>query len=267
MRCLFELFSNQAKEDGFLIIANFFLNLADLKKELAKWSYLLLKKIENKNSLKIPSSLFGDIPSIEKTYDNLTVALREQLKAWREIYPNFAEIAHKEALNEISSRLIFIAERERKAYEILQILDNAFDNKSLLKKESIPLWECQGCGFQISIENLPEDWLCPSCGQLKSYFQKKYLSFVQDEQIIWECMECGDQVIMEELPNNWKCIICGKPKSYFKRKSLDLLIGQKSSYLIKSREQAFWYCPSCGNKAKINLPLDFKCPKCGYKMD
>ena len=267
MRFLYELFSNKAKEEGFLIIANFFLNLAALKKELTKWSYLLLKKIEKKNSLKLPSFLFKNIPSIGKTYDNLTFALREELKAWNEIYPNFAEIAHKESLNEISSRLIFIAERERKAYETLQILDKSFENKSLLKKESILLWECQGCGYQISIEKLPEDWECPSCGQLKSYFQKKYLSFAQDEQIIWECMECGDQVIMDELPNNWKCIKCGKPKSYFKRKSPDLLIDQKFSYLIKSREQAFWYCPSCGNIAKINLPLDFKCPKCGYKMD
>jgi len=267
IRSLYEIFSRKANEEGFYAISDFFEDSAQQKKQHANWSYKMLQKIKKNNNLIGSFMEFEAIPALGTTSENLETALRIQDREWRVLFSEFSNAAKQEGLDEISSRFAFISEREKKTYEMLKILISSFDDNTFLKKERITLWECQGCGFQIAMETLPEDYICPSCGQLKSYFQKKYLSLSQEEKIIWKCMECGEEVTIKELPDNWKCISCGKPKSYFKRKPLISSDDQKPSYSIKSSPEAFWRCPLCGNKTLIDLPSDFKCPNCGYETD
>lgn len=38
------------------------------------------------------------------------------------------------------------------------------------KKKTV--WKCEICGYEVEIENLPDDYVCPICGRDKSYFKK-----------------------------------------------------------------------------------------------
>jgi rubrerythrin len=267
LRSLYEQFSAIADKEGFPMIATFFNNSANLKKEHAKWSYMMFQKILQKDLTESYIVTFDDIPPINSTYENLNNAFRIEEKVFHKRIPHCIEAANKQECDEISMRLEIIQRRIREAYQSLKIIIEGFDNISLLQKEDLFFWECQGCGFKISQESLPEDFVCPSCGQLRLYFQKKYLMFTPKEKIVWQCMECGNEVVMERLPNNWTCISCGKPTSYFKRKSSVSSDLQTSSYGMKRKGKAYWRCPSCGNKEETDLPLDWKCPKCGYKNE
>ncbi len=39
------------------------------------------------------------------------------------------------------------------------------------------MWECELCKYEykgeVPFEDLPEDWVCPICGQPKTVFHKK----------------------------------------------------------------------------------------------
>jgi rubredoxin len=74
-------------------------------------------------------------------------------------------------------------------------------------------------------------------------------------------MECGYEVGIEELPEDWKCVSCSRSKAYFKRKSI-----KPKDYRIYSREpeKAHWVCLECGNEEEIDMPVGWKCPKCGF---
>lgn len=78
---------------------------------------------------------------------------------------------------------------------------------------------------------------------------------------IWECMECGYEIMVEELPNDWKCASCGRSKAYFKRKTRK---QKQESISVKTTEKALWVCLECGNEEEINMPVGWKCPKCGF---
>ena len=41
-----------------------------------------------------------------------------------------------------------------------------------LKQEKINIWKCNICGYEVEIDELPDDYKCPICGQPKSEFTK-----------------------------------------------------------------------------------------------
>ena len=132
----------------------------------------------------------------------------------------------------------------------------------------IIFWKCLACGYEVGIDELPNDFNCPSCGHMGSYFQRKSIQLVPDEKSLtqkeisgWVCMECGYEVPLDELPEDWKCGSCGRSKAYFKRK-----VFKTKDYEIQSipSEKAHWICLECGNEEEIDMPIGWKCSKCGF---
>ena len=148
------------------------------------------------------------------------------------------------------------------------MLRDLVNNNAFSRKNMFTFWKCMSCGYEVAINELSEDYSCPSCGHFKSYFQRKSLHLVPDERSLeqrdvsgWVCMECGYEAAFEVLPDDWKCVSCGRSKSYFKRKIL-----KPKDYIISSteREKAHWVCLECGNEEEIDMPVGWKCPKCGF---
>lgn len=269
LRFLYEQYAYTAEQEGFPNIASFFKEMAEVKKEHIRWIYILILKSKKVKETRYFSNITFDLEHcypIGTTSENLYTAFNAEKTILNELNAKLLEMKQKENLVREIIPLNTILKSEKKTLETLKILVNIFDNKPLRKKQEISFWECQGCGFKISIYELPEDWICPSCGQLASYFQKKYFNLIYEEHVIWKCMECGDEVSLQTLPDSWRCLSCGKKKPYFKRKATTLTDLQTTSYSFKSREKAIWKCPSCGAKTEINLPLDWSCPDCGFEM-
>jgi len=314
MISLYKIFSRKAAQEGYNLISNFFEDISNNKQQNAYWTYMMLQKLDHLQNIEESSVKFEDIPSVGTTSENLTTAVKIEDYEWRIMYDDFANTAREEGFDEIASRLQLISDRERKFFERFKIFSSLFSDKKLMRNQSIVVWECQGCGFQIAKETLPEDWVCPSCGHLKSYFEKKFLNYATGDRNLWICMECGEEVNMENLPRDWKCPNCGRPNEYFRRKKSDNVKDNifslpksewecmecgntaiamdelpddwkcincgasksyfrrisskpsKTTYSIKRREKAMWYCPSCGKEVEIDLPPNWKCPSCGFSV-
>lgn len=86
----------------------------------------------------------------------------------------------------------------------------------LLKRKEKTIWICMECGFEVVLDELPDNWKCPACKRSKEYFKRKPI-IVKEERIskrekaTWVCLECGNEEEVD-LPYEWKCSVCGYPK-------------------------------------------------------
>ena len=88
---------------------------------------------------------------------------------------------------------------------------------------SKPVYKCKTCGFEykgsVPFEDLPDDWVCPICGEPKKNFVKVEANKPKASSSVYKCRTCdhvydGD-IPFEDLPSNWVCPVCGEPKSNF----------------------------------------------------
>lgn len=270
-RTRYEIYAEVARKENYLLISRTFNDLATQKKERAIWLYKLLRQLKKDEILE---DLVVDI-KISSTYgttiENLEASINEQNEIWENLYPNFANTAKMEGYVEISNKFKEFAQTERNLSQRLKMFLNLITSNSFSEKSTITFWKCLACGYEVAIDELNDNFNCPSCGHFKSYFQRKSLNLIVDEKLIkkkessgWVCMECGYEVNLEELPDDWECASCGRSKAYFKRKTL-----KSKNYEIESipREKAHWVCLECGNEEEIELPAGWKCSKCGFPKE
>jgi len=259
----YELYAAIAKKEEIPLISKIFKDIADQKREYAKWSYVILHKLGKQEEfgkilLTIESStVYGT------TIDNLTSAIEDEFFQWNERYPKFTQIAKKEDFLEIGKKLADIAKDEKNHYHRFQMLLELVKNNRLLNQQEIKIWKCLECGYEIAKDELNDNFQCPSCDHLKPYFQKLILKLDQDsdkDKIYWVCMECGYEAIMNELPNRYNCPTCGRSKAYFRRKSSKYKDNHVS---LKKTEKAIWTCLDCGNEEEVEMASNWECPKCG----
>ncbi|MFX1418433.1 MAG: rubredoxin-like domain-containing protein [Promethearchaeota archaeon] len=268
MRIRYEIYADVARKENYLLISKILKEFATQKKENAIWLYNYLRKLKRDEifedlvvEIKIPTT-YG------KTIENLEALIFEEDEIWQNQYPNFADIAKVEGYIDIANKFKEFTQLERNLSQRLKMFLNLINSNFFTEKNTITFWKCLACGFEVAMDELPNDFECPSCGHLKSYFQRKSLHlFLEEKSAIqkkvsgWVCMECGYEVAVDELPDDWKCTSCGHSKAYFKRKVL-----KPQQYIIKSieTEKARWVCLECGNEEEIEMPPDWKCPKCGF---
>jgi rubrerythrin len=267
-RTRYELYARIAKREEFPIIAKIFKDFSKQEKENAYWTFVMLqqfKKEEDVESIKV--EIKSPI-TYGTTSENLESAIREEEEEGFRLYPNFANIADDEGYTDIAIRLREVAKVEKNHLYRFKTLLRLVQESVFFNNEQIIVWKCMECGYEEITEILEDNFSCPICGHLKSYFQKEIFDLVHQNLIkkeekasIWVCMECGFEVVLNKLPDNWKCPSCKKSKEYFKKKPI---LPKK---LLKSdlkREKAIWVCLQCGNEEKIDLPSNWKCSVCGY---
>lgn len=260
----YELYALTAKKEGYLIISQIFKELANQRREAANWGYITLQdlnKDEDLEELKVEietSIVYGT------TIENLKSSIKETNMQWREIYPNFVQIAKNEGFVNVAQRLIEIEENKKDEQYRFRMLLELVRNKTFLNQDKLIVWKCIECGYEIASDELDEKFVCPSCNHLKPYFQKYIVSLTQENEsrkTTWRCMECGYEVIMLELPLSFKCPSCNRSKEYFQRKPLKYSNYQNT---LGHSEKALWTCLECGNEEEIEMPEDWQCSICGY---
>jgi YgiT-type zinc finger domain-containing protein len=267
-RSRYELYADIAKNEGLFLISKTFLDFAEERKYIAYWFYKMIQELGKKENL---NSLRLDIKSpypLRSTLENLEYAIKGENEEWQNLYPQFSNAAELDGYRRLVKKFKELIQTGKTHSQRLNLFLNLIKNNTLSKEKSFQFWKCLACGYEVALEELTNSLICPSCGHDKSYFQKKVLQILPDKKSLekkqitgWVCMECGSEVAMEELPDNWKCVSCGKPKAYFKKKIL-----KSFNYQIYSgqREKAQWICLECGNKEEIDMPVDWKCPKCEF---
>jgi rubrerythrin len=159
-----------ASKEGFEeISANFFLT-ADQEAEHAKWLMRMINDLKKDDqALEIDSA---EVPTVVgTTEENLKAAIDGENYEFTSMYPEFADTAEEEGLQEVANRLRAIAEAEANHEDrYKKFLKNLQENKVFEKNEEVT-WQCRKCGYRHTGKEAVKE--CPSCGHPQAYFEVK----------------------------------------------------------------------------------------------
>jgi rubrerythrin len=166
-RMRYTYYASAAKKEGFLQIADIFLETAENEKEHAKLFYKqLLSNGMNESVIEINA---GYPVGLEDTIKNLEYAANGEQEEWEDLYPTFANIADEEGYPEIANVFRGVAEVEaRHEARYRKLLANVKEHK-VFKKDGKVFWICKNCGHIVEDIEAPE--VCPVCAHGQQYFE------------------------------------------------------------------------------------------------
>ena len=173
----YTFFSSIAKKEGYVLISRIFLETADQERIHGLNYYKMLqqfKKEENFDDFKVNEmypTTYGD------TTENLQSAVNGETMEFTELYPDLADTAEKEGYPEIAKRTRAIARAEQHHAERYDKLLKIVGDDIFFKRGKKVVWVCLECGFEIELNEIPKDYLCPSCSNPRAYFAKKCEDF------------------------------------------------------------------------------------------
>lgn len=166
-RTRYTYYAGTAKKQGFVQIANLFMETAEQEKEHAKKFHKLLAADLNGEAIEITSSF--PVALYDDTLKNLKAAAAGEHEEWTEGYPEFAKVAEEEGYPAIAAIFKKIAEVEKR-HEIRynKLIEN-IENDKVFKKDEVVLWKCTNCGYIYEGKEAPK--ACPACAHPQSYFE------------------------------------------------------------------------------------------------
>lgn len=156
-------FASKAGEDGYMQIADIFLETADQECEHA----LRFFKFFNGGELEITWSFPAGV--IKSTYDNLIAAADGERYEHTEMYPGFAKIAREEGFKRAAEtwEAISVSEKQHeKRYR--EIAGNIKADRVFARVEEV-VWRCRNCGYLHTGKEAPDK--CPACVHPRGYFE------------------------------------------------------------------------------------------------
>jgi rubrerythrin len=166
-RMRYTYYSSIAKKEGFVQIANIFLETAEQEKEHAKRFYKFLKEDFIDEAIEIQASFPVSFHS--ETIKNLKAAAAGENEEWTDLYPSFAKVADEEGYPIIATvyrEITKVEERHEIRYN--KLAKNIEDGKVFKKEESV-LWKCGNCGYIYEGAEAPK--VCPACAHPQGYFE------------------------------------------------------------------------------------------------
>lgn len=158
-------FASAAKKEGYVQIADIFLETADQEREHAK---RMFKFMDGGCSEVAPGAQypFGIIGTTEQ---NLTSAAAGEHEEHTLLYPNAANIAREEGFEPIAKmyEAICVAEKQHEK-RYLDLLHNIQEDQ-VFKREGKVVWRCRNCGYLHIGTEAPE--ICPACIHPQAYFE------------------------------------------------------------------------------------------------
>lgn len=152
-RTKYTYFASKAKKDGFVQIANLFMETAENEKEHAKIWFKLLND------------------GIKDTATNLKDAAAGENYEWTDMYAEFAKDAREEGFAHIAYLFEEVAKIEKEHEErYLKLLENV-EGGLVFSRDEEKIWKCSNCGHIVIGKDAPE--VCPVCSHPRAYFEIK----------------------------------------------------------------------------------------------
>ena len=166
----YTFFASKARKEGFLQIADIFLETAEQEREHGSWFYKLAVALKEKegvsaNSVKLEEA--DVFVAVGSTMENLKFAVEGETHEYTVDYPMFAKIAAEEGYPEVAAKFASIAVAERHHAERYQKLYDQLDLGTLRVKEEQVEWVCTKCGYAYKGKVPLKE--CPSCGHDETY--------------------------------------------------------------------------------------------------
>ena len=156
-------FGGQARKDGFVQIADIFIETAEQEKEHAKRFFKFLEGGELEITAAFPAGVVG------ATLDNLKAAAAGEHHEHTSMYPGFARVAEEEGFKDVAAafRAVSVAEKQHEK----RYLDLAANIEAgrVFKRSSPVTWRCRNCGYLHVGAAAPD--LCPACLHPQAHFE------------------------------------------------------------------------------------------------
>jgi rubrerythrin len=156
-------FAGQAKKDGYVQIADIFLETADQEKEHAKRFFTFLEGGEVEISGAFPAGVVGT------TLENLKAAAEGEHYEQTEMYPGFAKVARDEGFEAVAMVFENIAVAERQHEKRYRDLAANIEAGRVFKRDTAVVWRCRNCGYLYEGPEAPLS--CPACAHPQAHFE------------------------------------------------------------------------------------------------
>ena len=166
-RTRYTYYASVAKKEGYLQIADIFMETAENEKEHAKlFMKALIKGGLNEEVVTINA---GYPVAYNDTLKNLGYAADGEKEEWTDLYRKFAEVADEEGFKDAAQvfRKVGLVEKHHEAR--YRKLIESVKNHTVFKKDGKVQWICKNCGHVI--ENIEAPETCPVCDHPQMYFQ------------------------------------------------------------------------------------------------
>lgn len=167
----YTIYAKIAKKEGFEQISEIFLETADQEREHAKWLMRMIEGLKGKSEENY-SELGVDVsvPTVVgTTEENIKAAAEGENYEHTTMYPEFANVAEREGLEQIAKRLRSIAIAEKHHEDRYRKFLKQVQSESVFERKEETTWVCRKCGYTHKGKTPPD--ACPSCGHPKNYFQ------------------------------------------------------------------------------------------------
>ncbi|MHA1914904.1 MAG: rubrerythrin [Promethearchaeota archaeon] len=175
----YTFFSKVAKKEGYVLFSEIFLETANQEKVHGSWFYKMLQGLkteENFDEMKVlPDAGFPTTHG--NTIYNLKSSITGENLEWQTLYPDIAETAEKEGYLDIANRVRGIMSAEKHHAERYGKLLKLIGDDAFFKRGKKIVWICLECGYEVELDELPENWKCPSCSHSRAYLRKKNEDF------------------------------------------------------------------------------------------
>lgn len=167
----YTLYSKTAKKEGYEQLADIFLVTADNEREHAKWLFRLIQELKEDSGEDLEAlTVEAEAPLIlGTTADNLIAAIAGEHYEYSEMYPEFADVAEDEGLDDIAVRLRAIGRAEEHHEERYKKLLEEVEVGAMFKKDEEVKWICRKCGYVHTGMQPPEK--CPACDHPTKYYE------------------------------------------------------------------------------------------------
>jgi rubrerythrin len=169
----YTFYAKVAKKEGFEQISDIFLLTAENEREHAKWLFRMIDELRQKIPEK-PDELNVEAAApltLGTTAENLAAAIAGENYETTTMYPEFADVAKAEGLDEIARRLRMIAASEAHHEERYRKLLANVEKGTVFTKDTNVMWVCRKCGYVHEGKEPPVK--CPVCDHPRAYFEIK----------------------------------------------------------------------------------------------
>ncbi|MBS7352384.1 MAG: rubrerythrin family protein [Muribaculaceae bacterium] len=144
-------YASKAKKDGYVQIADLFMETAGNEREHAKLWFKLLHD--------------GAVPD---TMTNLADAAAGENYEWTDMYATFAKEAREEGFEQIANLFEGVAAIEKRHEERYRKLLKNIEDKVVFSRDGDCIWQCLNCGHIHIGKEAPK--VCPVCAHPQAYF-------------------------------------------------------------------------------------------------
>jgi len=162
-RTRYTFYAAVAAEEGYMQIANLFLETADNERAHAFGFFKLLDDGMPEFAAAYPAG------PVHTTVENLRAAAEGERLEWGTLYPDFAEAAEEEGFGKAAATFRKVSEVEKYHERRYRRLLANVEAAKVFRRDGPTLWKCLECGYVHEGAEAPR--VCPVCTKPQPYFE------------------------------------------------------------------------------------------------